>query len=178
MRSSHPLGADLNAVLDRYQPVGDAAVRELQHWRQTADIDPPLWRHDSPAHFTASGLPIDVATGQVCLVHHGRIDLWVQPGGHLEPDDQSITGAALREVREETGLTGTIDPAPVLLSRHAAPCGVDWHLDFEFAVLVEARPPRVSEESHDVAWWGVDALPSDLAPGVADLVTTALARVS
>ena len=39
-------------------------------------------------------------------------------------------------------------------------------------------PPVVSEESLDVAWWPVDALPADTEPAVADLVATAVSLVT
>ena len=116
-----------------------------------------------------------------CLVLHGRMRTWVQPGGHLEPEDGSLAAAAAREVWEETGVRGVVRPAPLHLSRHRAPCRpdvVDWHLDFQHLVLVpEATTPQVSDESLDVRWWPVDALPADLAPGTGATIGRAVALI-
>lgn len=52
-------------------------------------------------HFTATAF---VVRGDATLLHwHKRLGQWMPPGGHIEPDELP-TEAALREVREETGL--------------------------------------------------------------------------
>ena len=52
-------------------------------------------------HFTATAF---VVRGEATLLHwHRRLGQWMPPGGHIEPDEEPAE-AALREVREETGL--------------------------------------------------------------------------
>ncbi len=52
-------------------------------------------------HFTATAF---VVRGEETLLHwHRRLAQWMPPGGHIEPDEEPAE-AALREVREETGL--------------------------------------------------------------------------
>ncbi|MCH7616698.1 MAG: NUDIX domain-containing protein [Chloroflexi bacterium] len=52
-------------------------------------------------HFTATAF---VVRGDKTLLHwHRRLGQWMPPGGHIEPDEEPAE-AALREVREETGL--------------------------------------------------------------------------
>jgi 8-oxo-dGTP pyrophosphatase MutT (NUDIX family) len=40
---------------------------------------------------------------KLLLVHHTKLDLWLPPGGHIEPNE-TPDDAARREVKEETGL--------------------------------------------------------------------------
>jgi 8-oxo-dGTP pyrophosphatase MutT (NUDIX family) len=40
----------------------------------------------------------------VLLILHGKLNRWLQPGGHIETDDVSVEAAARREIEEETGL--------------------------------------------------------------------------
>ena len=140
-----------------------------------------VWRSCAPAHLTAGAVILDPSGHRTALVLHGRINLWVQPGGHCEPGDHSVAAAAHREAEEETGLAGLeMSPEPILLSRHRAPCAVaDTHLDVQF--LATAPPdgePVVSEESHDVRWFPVTDLPRELALGVEHSVAAAVAAQS
>lgn len=138
-----------------------------------------LTRQATPSHFTASALVLTPDARHTCLVLHGRMNLWVQPGGHLEPGDATVAGAAAREALEETGLDGRPDPRPVQLVRHRAPCRpeADWHLDLQFVLVCGRDDLTVSDESHDVRWWPVDALPHDVADGVPHGVDLAVRRV-
>jgi 8-oxo-dGTP pyrophosphatase MutT (NUDIX family) len=146
-------GAVLSGPQDRFESAAWCAL--------LADVGPGLLTRDAaPSHVTASGIVLSGDGAATCLVLHGRIGLWVQPGGHLEPGDDSLAAGALREVLEETGLSARV-AGPVVLSRHRAPCApgrVDWHLDVQYVVLAGREPPTVSPESRDVAWWDVDQL--------------------
>jgi 8-oxo-dGTP pyrophosphatase MutT (NUDIX family) len=151
---------------------------EAWAWRALLDEDGPglLTRQARPNHLTASAIVLSPNARQTCLVLHARLRQWVQPGGHLEPDDAILAVAAAREVEEETGLTGHVLPEIACLSRHVAPCapGVDYHLDVQFVLVADVDVPTVSVESHDVAWFGVGDLPDNLAIGVADSVLRAV----
>jgi 8-oxo-dGTP pyrophosphatase MutT (NUDIX family) len=155
---------------------------EAWAWRAMLDEDGPgvLTRAATPAHLTASGIVLTPDARRTCLVLHGRTRAWVQPGGHLERADRTVADAVAREVFEETGLQGEVDPVPVVLARHYAPCRpgeVDWHLDLECLLVADARPVVVSEESLDAAWFPVDDLPEALGHGVRESVVRAAARV-
>lgn len=56
---------------------------------------------ETTRHFVATVYV--VSDGATCLHEHGRLGLWLPPGGHLRRDELPHE-AALREVREETGL--------------------------------------------------------------------------
>ena len=60
-----------------------------------------------PRHFTATGF---VVNGDATLLHwHHRVQAWLPPGGHVEPDEDPVQ-AVLREVKEETGLDVELFP--------------------------------------------------------------------
>jgi 8-oxo-dGTP pyrophosphatase MutT (NUDIX family) len=176
------LAEDLRRCLDAAPTETREDRFEVWAWRALLAEQGPaaLGKPHTPAHFTASAVVIDPAGERTCLVLHSKLGLWVQPGGHFEPSDASVSDATAREVREETGLTGTLLSGPLRLARHAAPCGVpgaDWHLDIQHVLVVEATPPTISNESRDVAWFDVDDLPGDAAPGIDDAVRCAVRRV-
>lgn len=56
-----------------------------------------------------------VAQGRTLLLWHGRLGMWLPPGGHLEPNEDPVQGA-LREALEESGLAIRVIPPRDLLA--------------------------------------------------------------
>ena len=118
---------------------------------------------------------------QVLLNLHRKARRWFAFGGHCEPGDATLAGAARREAVEESGLADLrFDP------RAGPPRRARGRL------LRPARrgaPPRrplrrpgpgdgqhaTSDESLDVRWWPVDALP-ELEPEMHELIAIARRR--
>jgi 8-oxo-dGTP pyrophosphatase MutT (NUDIX family) len=166
---SSGLLADVVRTLSAWTPPDDtqAALREdyLAHLAAHPD---GIWRDGPPAHLTASCFVLDPTGQRTLMTLHRKGGFWVQFGGHLEPGDTSLSGAALREATEESGvalrLVGGDVPVVVDLNRHALPAAFGAcreHLDVAFVAVADAgAAPAVSDESHDVAWWPLDALPA------------------
>lgn len=172
------LAAACQQELVRWSPPdqSQAELRQqyLDHLRDRADG----WSRDCPGqHLTASGLIISPDRDRVLLTLHRRIGRWLQTGGHLEADDADLPAAALREAREESGLPGLVLDDLVLLSRHEVPCGPVrpcFHLDVQYRLFGDPRQaPVISNESADLAWFGLDELP-DVDRSVQDLIAAAV----
>jgi 8-oxo-dGTP pyrophosphatase MutT (NUDIX family) len=176
------LHADALAVLDGWRaPSGEQErlrQRYVAHLRAHPD---GLTRACTPDHLTASTLVVSAEHDAVLLTLHAKAHAWFQLGGHCEPGDETLAGAALREAVEESGLDGlALDPVPVQLSEHAVPfCGSTGdvhHLDVRFLAVAPAGAEHVvSEESLDLRWWPLDALPEPEADLV-ELVALSRAR--
>ena len=143
-----------------------------------------LDREGGPEHITGSCFVFTPDLRQVLLCYHRKGRFWVQLGGHVEAADASVAAGALREAREEGGIADLVPVrlAPLDVDRHALSnrfgrCTVHWDVGFG-AIAPEGAVPVTSEESEDVAWWPVDALPSDAAPGLSDRLRTALAEIT
>jgi len=173
------LHADALAVLTGWTPPSapQAALRDryLEHLRAHPDgMTKPCF----PAHVTASCLVLSPDRSHVLLTLHAKARHWFQFGGHCEQADPTLAAAALREAGEESGLHAlTLLPGPVHLDAHRVnfchPDGPVDHLDVRYAAVAPYDEPVVSDESLDVRWWPVDALPTD-EPSMLELV--ALAR--
>ena len=185
---SSPLHADAVRVLTDW-----AAPDDEQERLRSAYLE-HLARHDDgvfldcvPAHLTASAMLLDHTGERVLLTLHRKGGFWGQLGGHCEPGDASLADAALREVREESGITdlrlvGAPDEVlPVDLDRHQLSaafgrCGE--HLDVRYAAVVPAgAEPVISDESDDLAWFLVDALPAGAVEDLGRLVRRARAAL-
>ena len=136
-------------------------------------------RECAPGHITASALVLDHTGSQVLLTLHPRLGRWVQLGGHCEDSDADILGAALREATEESGVDGLrLSPELAAINVHALTCSLGVptrHLDLQFLAHAPAGAQIVvSDESDDLRWWPIDALPDGTDDALAYLVERAL----
>ncbi len=154
-------------------------ARFVTHLERTAD---GIWRSSYPDHLTAGALVIDAAGERVLLNLHGKARRWFAFGGHAEPGDSTLAGVAAREAREESGIADLrLVPDPAQLDVHLVPfCdprGEVHHLDVRYVAIAPPGACEVaSDESLDVRWWPVDALP-ELEQQLVDLVRIARERV-
>ena len=115
------------------------------------------------------------------LTLHARLGRWLQTGGHIEPSDPSLEAAAVREAYEESGLADlSLDPTPLVLSKHEVPCGPvrpTYHLDVQYlAIANDVTSPKIGNESLDVRWFAHSQLP-DVDRSVVALVRAASVRL-
>jgi len=102
---------------------------------QNAGDDAFSRRHFAPGHFTCSAFVVRGA--ELLLIHHTKLQRWLQPGGHVELDDDTLLEGARREAHEETHV-------PLLQLRHVA--GAHGPI---FDVDIHTIPARKDEPAHD-----------------------------
>jgi 8-oxo-dGTP pyrophosphatase MutT (NUDIX family) len=111
-----------------------------------------------PGHITGSAFLVDPTLTHTLLVHHGKLNRWLQPGGHAD-GDTDVAGVARREANEETGVLQLdllvndifdldIHPIP---ARKEFPAHDHYDVRYLFRASMQERV-IVSEESHDVRW--------------------------
>lgn len=125
--------------------------------------DPITSRATMSGHVTCSALIVNPA-GRVLHIRHNALNMWLRPGGHLEPGDTSLLDATMREVTEETGIPATdltaVSALPADIDVHPIPAnpakgeGDHWHFDLRYMFTVDHTPQVVlqAEEVHDMAW--------------------------
>ncbi len=114
--------------------------------------------HFSPGHLTGSAWLVNRAGTKVLLLHHGKLNRWLQPGGHAD-GEFDLASVALREAQEESGLSSLtlLHPGIFDLDIHEIPPlkGEPAHLHFDVRYALQAdesEPLVLSEESHALAW--------------------------
>ncbi|WP_439376788.1 NUDIX hydrolase [Amycolatopsis lexingtonensis] len=173
------LHADAVSTLDSWRPADPSQESLRQAFLGfLAAREDSCRRSCAAGHLTASAVLLDHTGTRVLLTLHPRVGRWLQLGGHCEPSDTSLAGAALREATEESGMSGLrISAEPVHLDVHPITCSLGVptrHFDVRFAVHAPAgASPVRSDESDDLRWWPADALPEG-SEDLADLVKAAV----
>jgi 8-oxo-dGTP pyrophosphatase MutT (NUDIX family) len=114
-------------------------------------------RYD-PGHVTASAFVVDPSGQALLLVHHRKLDIWIQPGGHVDPEDADVLEAARREVGEEVGVTelALAQPGIFDLDVHPIPPRSDApgheHFDVRFLFRAPTAAFAASEEVKAARW--------------------------
>ena len=153
-----------------------ADAREAEHLRHilafVAAHPDPFDRCIAEGHLTGSALIASATGDQVLLLHHLKLDRWLQPGGHADPGETTGEGVALREAGEETGLAGlTLHPAaprPLDVDVHAIPARGDEpaheHLDLRYLVMAPLASLGMArlkpDESRALRWFDWNELPA------------------
>jgi len=153
----------LRRYRDQWQ--GDAdVVAQFEDFAQThADA---FERGNPVAHFTGSAWLVSADGERVLLMHHRKLDRWLQPGGHAD-GDTDLARVALREAEEETGLAGLhVDGGIFDVDRHRIPARADepehWHYDLRYVVRASADESFVvNAESHALTWRPVNEVAAD-----------------
>ncbi|HEV7501492.1 MAG TPA: NUDIX hydrolase, partial [Vicinamibacteria bacterium] len=151
-----------------HRPEDEAEARDvariLEFIGRQAD---PFDRRIAEGHLTGSAFVVDADGLRVLLLHHRKLDRWLQPGGHAEPGDTSGESVALREVLEETGLVSVHlhprAPRPLDVDVHEIPSRpgepAHAHLDLRYLVVAGDDPlQRAQDEAADLRWFRWDEI--------------------
>ena len=97
-------------------------------------------------------------SGRIMLVRHTYLSGWHLPGGGVDPGE-STEAAAIRELREETGLVAAERPALFGLYRHIAAAGRDHVAVYRLRAFT-TRTPEADGEIAETGFFARDALPA------------------
>jgi len=108
--------------------------------------------------------------GRILMLNHvfHPVARWGVPGGWMNRGE-SPAECALRELREETGLTAKLGPV-VHVSHESIPS----HIGIAYSGMIESGEIRLSSEILDANWYKYDDLPEPILPFVKDAINAAM----
>lgn len=114
-------------------------------------------RHLLIGHITASAFVFDPKKHKTLLIHHKKLNKWLQPGGHCDGEEDTLA-VALKEVFEETGLQiENIGQEIFDLDIHTIPESKEVpeheHFDVRYLLLADSKIPLVqNHETNQLKW--------------------------
>lgn len=144
--------------LGDYQPSDERELGFRERMLRLLDEPAPSSRRQFvPGHLTASAFVLSPERDALLLIFHKKLGIWVQPGGHIEPEDESLLAAAQREAEEEVGLALSRDHAAIFdIDIHAIPARKDEpsheHFDVRYQFVSPTRAFVRTDEVADVRW--------------------------
>ena len=151
--------AALLELLRRYSPTVADRAPVVKQILSFVESEPECAeRSHQFGHLTGSAWIVNPARTKALLLHHSKLNRWMQPGGHAD-GELDLLSVALKEAREESGLP-RIEP----ISRevfdvdiHEIPQFKDipahYHFDVRFLLCADdSEQPCRNEESNEVKW--------------------------
>ena len=160
---------DLIRLIESYRPTCEQEEADRSEMLRRLRLgEELLFRTNASAHFTASAWVTDASRSKVLMCYHRIYDSWAWLGGHADGNDDLLQ-VALKEVREESGLTSItpVSPDPKSLEiltvnghmKHGAYVSSHVHLNLSFIIEADPTEPLTvkADENAGLAWYDPDA---------------------
>jgi 8-oxo-dGTP pyrophosphatase MutT (NUDIX family) len=115
-------------------------------------------------HITASAWLVSKDHSHALLLHHKKLNRWLQLGGHCD-GNPDVVAVAIKEAQEESGIQGivpvVVEPAIFDIDIHWIPDHKSvkghWHYDIRFLLHVVTDEQVVqNHESNELRWISKD----------------------
>lgn len=150
--------------LENHQPFDATEAAHLLIVRDfVREKSAAFWQRSTlSGHVTGSAFIVNNDQTHTLLLHHAKLNRWVQPGGHLDETDDSPAAGALREAIEETGIAALSLASDALfdVDVHLIPERnqdkihepAHYHHDARYLVIAGVKDVTISSESLAFRW--------------------------
>lgn len=153
----------LKNLLEKYCPSNESEAHFKISMLDFISANPNCFERSSlDGHITASAWLLSDDLSQVLLLHHAKLDVWCQLGGHCD-GDADVLAVAIKEAQEESGINQIVPVSTQIfdLDIHHIPAfakdAPHYHYDVRFLLKVEGNAQIVANnESKDLRWFGIN----------------------
>lgn len=159
---------ELAAQIRAFRPWNQQEERDrMELLRRLTSGEELYTRNNASAHLTASAWVVSPDRRQVLMAYHNLYGSWAWLGGHAD-GERDLLAVALREVREESGLSNLRPVTSDIYSLEILPVSghekkglyIPSHLHLNVTYLLEADPAEMVRQKPDensaVGWFGLE----------------------
>lgn len=158
----------LVALLNAYNPTESEVIYKQQMLDFINNHKDCFERSLEVGHITASAFLLNNQGTKALLMHHRKLNMWVQLGGHCD-GNSDVHAVALKEAQEESGIEhiNLVSPAIFDIDVHYIPehktVPAHYHYDVRFLLQVMSDEMVVqNSESRGLEWFSYDdVLPTE-----------------
>lgn len=159
---------DLLKTIQNYEPYNEQEIKDKAMFLKYMEkFDNILTRDNEIAHLCSSGFVVNKDKTKILMIYHNIYDSWAWTGGHAD-GEADLLSVAIREVKEETGITRVkpinneifvIDTLPVIGHMKRGKY-VPAHIHLSVGYLLEADENELltvkPDENSNVKWIPID----------------------
>lgn len=159
--------SEILQIVSLMTPVDYLEQDHIHFVRNWIESGREIFRIEKPAtpdtHLVAYFVIVSPEMDQVLLVDHKKAELWLPPGGHVDPgEDPKET--VRREAKEELGIDAKfMFDEPILLTVTKTVGNIERHTDVSLWYLLKGDPRQVLDydpnEFNQIRWFGIDKIP-------------------
>lgn len=148
----------LKNLLENYMPTAQEQVYKDRMLGFLQQYDDCFERSLQIGHFTASAFLLNKDGSHALLMHHAKLNIWVQPGGHAD-GDSDLCAVSVKEAQEESGIESIVPVSFEIfdIDIHRIPARgfepAHDHYDVRFLLQVTSDESLVpNRESKELRW--------------------------
>ena len=149
---------DLIQLLNQYNPDGQeiAIKTDMLHFVQ--ENENCFERSFEVGHITGSAWLLNKKGDKALLMHHRKLDKWLQLGGHADGEGD-ILAVSLKEAQEESGITAIVPVMNAIfdIDTHKIPAygTIKEHFHYDVRFLLQVTSDEIiniNSESNELRW--------------------------
>lgn len=165
--SKENLRKKIQCLISSMKPLDSIEKEHIHFALNWIESGNEIFRIEKPAtpdtHLVSYFVIASPEMNRILLVDHKKAELWLPPGGHVDPgEDPKET--VKREAKEELGIDAEfLFDEPLLLTITKTVGNVARHTDVSLWYLLKGDPSQVLDydrnEFHQIRWFGIDEIP-------------------
>lgn len=165
--STVDIRSEIHKSVSTMKPLDSLEEQHIRFVLDWIESGSEIFRIEKPAtpdtHLVSYFVMTSPEMDRILLVDHKKAELWLPPGGHVDPGEDPKE-AVRREAKEELGIDAEfLFDEPLLLTVTKTLGNVAKHTDVSLWYLLKGDPSQVLDydpnEFHQIRWFRIDEIP-------------------